>query len=31
VSYVFAANALSEIGRLSEDMTRAYIMLNAAF
>jgi hypothetical protein len=31
VSYVFAADALSEIGRLSEDMTWAYIMLNAAF
>jgi len=31
LSYVFAADAFSEIGRLGEDMTWVYIMLNAAF
>lgn len=31
LSYVFAADAFSEIGRLGENMTWVYIMLNAAF
>jgi hypothetical protein len=31
LSYVFAADAFSEIGRLGENMTWVYLMLNAAF
>ena len=31
LSYVFAADGFAEIGRLSEDMTWLYIMLNATF
>jgi hypothetical protein len=31
LSYVFQADALAEIGRLSEDMVWTYIMLNATF
>jgi hypothetical protein len=31
LSYVFAADGFAEIGRLSEDMTWLYIMLNASF
>ncbi|HEX9728070.1 MAG TPA: alginate export family protein [Gemmatimonadales bacterium] len=31
LSRVFASTALSELGRLSEDMTFTYIMINAAF